>query len=162
ARRQCRVSRSRASVGTWSVRRTRRAAHPRDHADRTGAGHDVHWPADPGIHQSLDGENGLRMSKPPIAAWQARAGKLIGEPPGPIPAVQDLVNAWEFEDVAKRRLGELPFAEIAGSERAAFERITFRPKLMVDTRQIDLSAQVLGQTLFMPILIGPLANQKRF
>jgi 4-hydroxymandelate oxidase len=91
-----------------------------------------------------------------------RAQKLIGEAPGRIPPVQELINAAEFEGVAERKLDALTFAEITGSERSAFDRITFRPRLMNDTRQLDLSAQLFGQSLFTPILIGPLSRQKRF
>ena len=88
--------------------------------------------------------------------------KLQGEPPGRIPPVQDLVNAAEFEEVAQRKLDSLTFAKIAGSERSAFDRITFRPRLMVDSSGIDLTATLFGQTLFTPILVGPLSDQKRF
>jgi len=91
-----------------------------------------------------------------------RAQKLIGEPPGRIPPVQELVNTGEFEAVAGRKLDSLKFAEIAGSERGAYDRITFRPRLMIDSRAMDLSTQLFGQTLFTPIVIGPLSNQKRF
>ncbi len=97
-----------------------------------------------------------------LAASQLRAQKLIGEAPGRIPPVQELVNAAEFEAIAARKLDNLTFAEIAGSERGAFDHITFRPRLMIDSRQIDLTAQLFGQSLFTPILIGPLSNQKRF
>ena len=92
----------------------------------------------------------------------SRAQKLAGEPPGRIPPVQELINAEEFEVVAGRKLDSLTFAEIAGSDRAAFDRITFRPRLMIDSRQMDLSTALLGETLFTPILIGPLSMQKRF
>ena len=34
--------------------------------------------------------------------------------------------------MAQRKLDSLTFAEIAGSERNAFERITLRPRLMMD------------------------------
>jgi 4-hydroxymandelate oxidase len=91
-----------------------------------------------------------------------RAQKLAGEAPGRIPPVQELINASEFEAVAERKLDALTFAEIAGSERSAFDRITFRPRLMNDTRQMDLTTQLFGQSLFTPILIGPLSRQKRF
>lgn len=88
--------------------------------------------------------------------------KLQGEPQGRIPPVQDLLNAAEFEAIAQRKLDSLTFAAIAGSERSAFERITFRPRLMVDTTAMDLTSSLFGQSLFMPILVGPLAQQKRF
>jgi 4-hydroxymandelate oxidase len=90
------------------------------------------------------------------------AQELAGEPPGRIPPANELVNAAEFRAIAQRKLDSQTFAEIEGGDRAAFDRITFRPRLMVDTREINLSAEVLGQTLFTPILVGPVANQKRY
>ncbi len=97
-----------------------------------------------------------------LAAQESLSQKLVGEAPGRIPPVRELVNAAEFEAIARRKLDSLAFAEIAGSERAAFDRITFRPRLMVDTRQMDLSTELFGQSLFTPLLIGPLSRQKRF
>jgi len=97
-----------------------------------------------------------------LAASPLSAQKLAGEPPGRIPPVQDLVNAAEFEAVAGRKLDSLTWAEIAGSERGAFDRITFRPRLAIDSRQMDLTTELFGQSLFTPILIGPLSRQKRF
>ncbi len=91
-----------------------------------------------------------------------RAQKLIGEPPGRIPPVEELLNAAEFEEVAERKLDSLTFAEIKGSERAAFDRMTFRPRLMIDSRNMDLSTELLGEKLFTPILVGPVSNQKRY
>jgi 4-hydroxymandelate oxidase len=92
----------------------------------------------------------------------SHAQKLAGEPPGRIPPVQELLNAEEFEGVAGRKLDSLTFAEVAGSDRTAFDRITFRPRLMIDSRQMDLSTTLLGASLFTPIVIGPLSMQKRF
>jgi 4-hydroxymandelate oxidase len=91
-----------------------------------------------------------------------RAQKPVGEAPGRIPPVQELLNAAEFEAAAGRKLDRLTMAEIAGSERGAFDRITFRPHLMIDTRQMDLTTELFGQSLFTPILIGPLSLQKRY
>src|SRR5215472_14684468 len=90
------------------------------------------------------------------------AQELAGEPPGRIPPVDELVNAEEFRAIAERKLDRLAFAEIEGSDRAAFERITFRPRLMIDSREIDLTAEVLGQTMFTPILVGPVSDQRRY
>jgi 4-hydroxymandelate oxidase len=88
--------------------------------------------------------------------------KLIGEPPGRIAPVQELVNVFELEAMAQRKLDSVAFAEIAGSERSAFDRITFRPRMMVETMKLDLSIELFGQTLFTPILVGPTSQQKRF
>jgi len=93
-----------------------------------------------------------------MSNWPA----LIGEPAGRIAPARDLVNTFEFEAMAQRRLSAEAFAEIAGSDRSAFERITFRPRMMVNTTKLDLSAELFGQPLFAPILVGPLSEQKRF
>jgi 4-hydroxymandelate oxidase len=88
--------------------------------------------------------------------------KLIGEAPGRIAPLQELVNTLEFESMAQRKLNAANFREIAGGDRAAFDRITFRPRLMVDTTKLELSIELFGQSLFTPILIGPVSQQKRF
>ncbi len=88
--------------------------------------------------------------------------KLAGEPPGRIAPVQDLINTFEFEAMAQRKLDSFTFAEIAGSERSAFDRITYRPRMMVDSTKMDLTTELFGQSLFTPILIGPGSQQKRF
>ena len=86
----------------------------------------------------------------------------IGEPPGRIAPARELVNTFEFEAMARRSLNAAAFAEIAGSDRNAFERITFRPRMMVNTTQLDLTTELFGQRLFAPILVGPASEQKRF
>jgi hypothetical protein len=95
------------------------------------------------------------------ASPRLRAQKLAGEAPRRIPPFQELLNPQEFEAVAERTLDGPTFAEIAGGERNALDRITFRPRLMIDSRQMDLSTELFGQSLFTPVLIGPL-RQKRF
>ncbi len=88
--------------------------------------------------------------------------QLIGEPPGRIAPVEELVNTLEFEGMAKRKLDSLSFALIAGGDRKAFERITFRPRLMVNTTGLDLSLDLLGRKHFTPIIVGPVAQTGRF
>jgi 4-hydroxymandelate oxidase len=91
-----------------------------------------------------------------------RGQKLAGEPPGRITPLDELVNTFEAEAMAQRKLSGAAFAEIAGSEREAFDRVTFRPRLMVDTRELDLSVNLFGEMLFAPILAGPASQQARF
>ena len=76
--------------------------------------------------------------------------------------LDELVNVLEFEPLAQRALPPALYATIAGSERQGFNRITFRPRLMVDTTKIDLSSTLLGHPHFTPLLIGPAAQQRRF
>jgi len=76
--------------------------------------------------------------------------------------VRELVNAFEFEAAAQRKLGAEAYQMIAGGDRAPFERMTFRPRLMVNTTRLDLTLDLFGESLFAPILVGPVADQKRF
>jgi 4-hydroxymandelate oxidase len=82
--------------------------------------------------------------------------------PGRIPPSDELVNALEFEDVARLKLAAPVYSTIAGGDRAAFERITFRPRMMVPTLEMDLSVELFGDTHFTPILVGPVAEQRRY
>ena len=90
------------------------------------------------------------------------APRLAGEPQGRVAPPNELVNAGEFEEAARRKLDGVTFGQIAGTEHAALDRITLRPRLMVDTTKIDLTATLFGQQMLMPILAGPVAQQKRF
>jgi 4-hydroxymandelate oxidase len=92
----------------------------------------------------------------------ANPQELIGEPPGRIAPPNELVNSFEFEPMAKRVLGSTKYAELADSERRAQNRVTFNPRMMVNTTKLDLTAPVFGDNLFAPILIAPIANQKRY
>jgi 4-hydroxymandelate oxidase len=92
----------------------------------------------------------------------SHAQELAGEPPGRIPPIEELVNASEFRAVAERKLDRATFSEIEGSDRAAFERITFRPRLMIDSRELDLTTELFGESLFTPILLGPVSGQGRY
>ena len=53
---------------------------------------------------------------------------------GRIAPREDLANVLEFEDMAARRLPARAYALIAGGDRSYFERITFRPRMMVPYR----------------------------
>ncbi len=91
-----------------------------------------------------------------------QAPRLKGEAPGRIAPHNQLVNTLEFEAMAGRTLGGGAYAAITGSDRKPFDRITFRPRLMVNTMDLDLSSELFGETMFAPILVGPTSNQKRF
>jgi len=93
---------------------------------------------------------------------QRQVGKIADEADGRAAPVQELVNAFEFEAMAKRKLDSATLAGIAGSDRAPFDRITFRPRMMVNTTKLDLTAELFGQEMFAPIAIGPVSQQKRF
>jgi 4-hydroxymandelate oxidase len=79
-----------------------------------------------------------------------------------LPRVDDLVNVFEFEDGARTVLDATVFATIAGGEREAFDRMTFQPRLMVPTLDLDLSVELFSQQHFAPIVVGPIADQRKY
>jgi 4-hydroxymandelate oxidase len=101
------------------------------------------------------------MIKSSLTRRRTLAMQLMGEPPGRITPLDELVNVPEFELMAKRKLDSVDFAQIEGGDRQAFERITFRPRMMVNTTKLDLSTELFGP-MFAPILIGPVSQLKRF
>ena len=74
----------------------------------------------------------------------------------------ELVNVLEYEDEARKKLAPATFALIAGGDRAMFDRITLRPRMLVPTVDMDLSQTILGEAHFVPILVGAVSDQKRF
>ena len=92
----------------------------------------------------------------------ARAQELIGEPPGRIPPISELVNVFEVLAMARRKVPDHFYTMIAGGDRRALERITFRPRLMVNVSKLDLSTELLGETLAAPIIAGPISEQAAY
>ena len=90
-----------------------------------------------------------------------RAPRLAGEPLRRKTPLDAFANVPEFEPMAERALSDDAFARIAGGERDALERITFRARMMVNTLALDLSLDLLGQPMFAPILVGPASGQDR-
>jgi 4-hydroxymandelate oxidase len=105
------------------------------------------------------------------AAGAMLAGSKIA-PPAAMPGVQgapvavapraELVNTLEYEHQAKLKLAPSVYALIAGGERSGFDRITLRPRMLVDTRGLDLGVTLFGERLFAPIVVGPVSEQRRF
>jgi 4-hydroxymandelate oxidase len=79
-----------------------------------------------------------------------------------LPPLEELVNTLEFEAAAQQKLDRDTFALIAGSERAPFERITFRPRMMVNTTKLSLRLDLFGGDMLAPVVAGPIAQPKRF
>src|SRR6476659_8717029 len=76
------------------------------------------------------------------------------EPHTPRLAPRDeLVNVPEYEEEAKKKLAPATFALIAGGDRAMFDRITLRPRMLSPTLDMDLSQPILGDTHFVPIIV---------
>ena len=80
----------------------------------------------------------------------------------PVAPVEELVNVLEFEVEAARVLSPAVLAAIRGSDRRAFERMTFRQRLMVYAMDLDLTTELFGDDMFAPIVVGPVAGQQAF
>src|SRR5262245_42977163 len=145
------MSWSSAAMGPRRLRPTRGPAHPRDPSKRTNHDDGASRSAHARLHQSQRRSHRLRMRETLFtrrsmlrsfaafpAATSLRGQELIGEPPGRIAPLGDLVNIFEVLAMARRKLPEHLYTTIAGSERRALERITFRPRLMVDVTKLDL------------------------
>ena len=78
------------------------------------------------------------------------------------PPVADLANVFEIRDVARRKLAPEVYDAIAGTDRQAFDRITFRPRLMVNVSRMDLTTELFGEKLFAPILVGPVSHLQTY
>lgn len=79
------------------------------------------------------------------------------------PALDQIFSMNDFEYVAQKTLPDLVYTYLqTGSDnefsryedRAALCRIFFRPKCLVDVRELELTSQVLGAKAAMPFLVG--------
>jgi len=78
----------------------------------------------------------------------------------------ELINVFNYEKRAEARMAPDAWAYYSGgagdeetlrANRAAFERIWLRPRVLVDVSVIDMYTSVLGTQVTMPILIAPTA-----
>lgn len=100
----------------------------------------------------------------PVLGAPAPPATPLREPtPPPVLAPQaDLVNVPSFERQARLVLGPQKAAPILGSDRTVTDRITLRPRMNIPTQDLDLTSTLFGDEHFAPIIIGPIADQKRF
>jgi isopentenyl diphosphate isomerase/L-lactate dehydrogenase-like FMN-dependent dehydrogenase len=82
-----------------------------------------------------------------------------------------IVNIDDLRRAAKRRLPRMVFDYIDGGADAevtlrencrAFESVTFRPQSAVATPQCDLTVEVLGHRLDLPLLLAPIGSSRMF
>ncbi len=98
---------------------------------------------------------------PALAAPAATVFREPALPPALAPQA-DLVNLFEYERQARLVLGPSKLAPLLGSDRSVTDRITLRPRVNIPTRNLDLASTLFGDQHFAPIIVGPIADQKRF
>src|SRR6266566_4132653 len=90
--------------------------------------------------------------------------------PDRVPSLEQINNVMEFEPIARTRMLKAAYDYIAGGvddewtlrrNRQGFERITFRPRMLVDVSKLDLSLDLFGSRIEMPILVAPTAGHQQ-
>jgi len=80
-----------------------------------------------------------------------------------------LLNVWDYERAAEKRLDPGTFGYIAGGANdewtmrenlAAFNRWVLRPRTLVDVSEVRTTTRVLGTEVSLPVLVGPTAFQR--
>jgi 4-hydroxymandelate oxidase len=100
----------------------------------------------------------------PVFGAPAQAAAQLRDltPPPVLVPRSDLVNVLEYEPQARLVLGAAKAAPILGSDRTVTDRITLRPRMNIPTRDLDLTSSLFDDEHFTPIIVGPIADQKRF
>src|SRR5439155_19210546 len=148
--------------------------------DRGGAGGGTVGWSQPGLDRPLIGPSGRRSGMTRRDAARKLSVFLAGSPllrgqdapwiANRLPAMEELNNVMEFEPIARSRMLKNAYDYIAGGvddewtlrrNRSAFERITFRPRMLVDVSKLDLSLELFGSKIEMPILIAPTAGHQQ-
>jgi len=74
------------------------------------------------------------------------------------------LTIYDLRDIAKRRTPQAPFDYTDGGAdtesslsraRAAYEKLEFQPRILRDVKDVDLSVEMLGKKMSMPIGIAP-------
>jgi isopentenyl diphosphate isomerase/L-lactate dehydrogenase-like FMN-dependent dehydrogenase len=83
----------------------------------------------------------------------------------------DYVTNEEIVQAARRRLPQGPWDYLTGASesettmrrnRLAFDRIAFRPRVLVDVSSVDQSTTFLGHTLRIPVMLAPIGGLQNF
>jgi len=79
-----------------------------------------------------------------------------------IPDISQMVNVWDFELIAKKKVTKEAWAYLmSGADdelcfrenHAAFHRVILKPKVLVDVDKIDYSTTVLGCSMSIPLYV---------
>jgi isopentenyl diphosphate isomerase/L-lactate dehydrogenase-like FMN-dependent dehydrogenase len=109
-----------------------------------------------------------------LAAFFAASPLLRGQQDLPyksehLTGLDDIVNVFEFEPLCRYRIPKQNYDYIAGGvdnewtvrrNREAFDKILLRPRMLVNTTNMDLSTTLFGEKIGMPILISPTAGHQ--
>ena len=109
----------------------------------------------------VDRRESLRRFARFVAAGAPAQGTQDGQPEIRLAPVEEIVAAPELEQMAELVLSPQTFAAVRSGARGAFDRTTFRQRLMVYAMELDLTTELFGHSMFAPIIVGPVGNQRR-
>src|ERR1700758_5142952 len=81
-----------------------------------------------------------------------------------MPAIEQLNNVMEFEPIARTRMLKTAYDYVVGGvddewtlrrNREGFQRMSIRPRMLVDVSKLDLSLELFGSRIEMPIVVAP-------
>lgn len=85
--------------------------------------------------------------------------------------VSDLVSNEEIVQLARRNLKQGAWDYLVGGSesestmrrnRLAFDRVAFRPRVLVDVSSIDTSTTILNRSLRIPVMLAPIGSLQTF
>jgi glycolate oxidase len=83
----------------------------------------------------------------------------------------EFVSNEEIVQEARRRLSQGPWDYLVGASesettmrrnRLAFDRVAFRPRVLVDVSSVDVSTAFLGHPLRIPVMLAPVGSLQTF
>jgi 4-hydroxymandelate oxidase len=87
------------------------------------------------------------------------------------PKLDDILSIMDLDEAAKAVLPPAHYGYLASgvdddvtlrANREAFQRITVRPRRLVDVRQVDTRVALFGKQWSLPVLLAPCGSQKAF
>jgi 4-hydroxymandelate oxidase len=104
-----------------------------------------------------------RESVRQLAAWTA-ASSLLRAQGTEEPKLEQMINVFDFDPIFRSKAPKPAYDYVTGGSwdestlarnREAFRKITFRPRMLVEVDKLDVSTELFGQKLAMPILVAP-------
>ena len=98
-----------------------------------------------------------------LAAWAATSPLVRAQTP-PETTIDKMVNVFDFDPVCKEKVPKASYDYVSGASwdewtmrrnREAFQDITFRPRMLVEVDKLDLSTELFGKKLAMPVMVAP-------
>src|SRR5262245_23854637 len=83
----------------------------------------------------------------------------------------DFLTNDQIVEAARKNTPDGPWAYLTGGSesetsmrrnRAAFDRVAFRPRVLVNVSEIDTSAELLGHKLRIPVILAPVGSLEVF